>query len=322
VIAGVPAPPAAGWARLGRFVVSIPLIAAPVLSGFTLLSAEAEMPPLNLFQRAARASLVVHVRVHEGALRFALVDVLEVLKGSAPAERLRIAFRDFNFSRPRGTDPITFPNGEEEILFLTPYSQVPRSQKKKEKYSDVFELLLGAQGRITVPAEGAGAIFDAVRRLVQVAAQDPASQVEGLQGLLDSENPVLPEAGLEEMARLRAATPVLYPRLIRLLRNPSPRLRIRSLTLVQQIFSSRPPLPRSGSAEEALDEAGESLAAVLERARNDPDAAVRVQAVQALAAWPEHADVEADLRAIASQDASQEVRFEAERALFRAGVRR
>ena len=76
------------------------------------------------------------------------------------------------------------------------------------------------------------------------------------------------------------------------------------------------------SAEEALDEAGQALAAVLERARNDPDAGVRVQAVQALAAWPAPSDVEADLRAIASQDASQEVRFEAERALFRAGARR
>jgi len=322
VTAAGPASPAAGRRRSGRIVVAAFLVAALPAADSTLPSAAEEIPPLNLFQRVARAGLVVHVRVHEGALRFALVDVLEVLKGSAPAERLRIAFRDFNFSRPRDTDPIVFPDGQEEILFLVPYNQVPRSEKKKEKYRDLFDLLQGPQGRITVPAEGAGAIFDAVRRLVQVAGQDPASQVEGLRGLLVSENPLLPEAGLEELARLRAATPVLYPRLIHLLQSPSPGLRVRSLALVGQIFSSRPSVPESVSAEEALDEAGQALAAVLERARNDPDAGVRVQAVQALAAWPAPPDVEADLRAIASQDASQEVRFEAERALFRAGARR
>ena len=132
---------------------------------------EDEKPP-NLFQKIARAELIVRVKTFDGSLRFALVDVLEALKGTPPAGRLRIAFRDDNFSRKPGTDPIVFPSGQEEILFLTPYDQ----SRRKEKYKDVFTLYLGAQGRITVPAEGSGAILDAIRRLSAICAQAPASQ--------------------------------------------------------------------------------------------------------------------------------------------------
>jgi len=65
-----------------------------------------------------------------------------------------------------------------------------------------------------------------------------------------------------------------------------------------------------------LDDARAALLAVLERAHNDQDESVRVQAVTAVAAWPSRHEVEGDLRAIAGGDPAQAVRYEAERALF------
>jgi hypothetical protein len=273
--------------------------------------------PLNLFQRTARATLVVHVRVRAGALKYAQVDVIRALKGEPPARSLRIAFRDYNLHRPQGGEPLVFPDGEEEILFLVPYGPVPRSQRKRAKNVDLFELMLGPQGRITVPAEGSAAFVDAIGRLAGIASLDPASQVESLRNLLDDPNPDLIESALDEILRLRAATPALYPRLGRLIRNPSPSLRARSLRLVTLLFGG------TGSAleEDPLDLARETLALVRERARNDPDEPVRVQAVLALAAWRDRHEVAGDLQAIARQDRSQLVRFEAERALLIGPVR-
>ena len=84
-----------------------------------------------------------------------------------------------------------------------------------------------------------------------------------------------------------------------------------ALRVVTQVFSTK------RLDDESLDQARTALAAVLERARNDPDESVRVQAVEAVAAWPNRRDVESDLKAIAGTDAAQAVRYEAEKALFR-----
>ncbi|HXH28187.1 MAG TPA: hypothetical protein VNL37_04025, partial [Candidatus Polarisedimenticolia bacterium] len=112
--------------------------------------------PLNLFQKIARAELVVHVRVQNGALRFAVVRVLESLKGEAPLETLRIAYRDFNFDRPPGTEPIVFPDGQEEVLFLVRDPTVRRVEKNR----DIYQLYKGRQGRLTVPAEGSRILLE------------------------------------------------------------------------------------------------------------------------------------------------------------------
>jgi hypothetical protein len=265
--------------------------------------------PLNLFQLTARADLVVHVRVREGALKFATVEVLDSIKGTPPAARLRIAFRDFNWTRGLRDDPIVFPDGQEEILFLVPHAPAARSKK----HLDLFELFQGPQGRITVPAEGAGPILRAVRRLAALASADPAAQIDGLRGLLAGEDHRLIEVALEEFARLRAADPSLYPDLERLLRSPSAAIRSRTLRILGQVFSV-------GSRDEnagADDRARMALAGVIERARNDREEAVRVEAVVAMAAWHARREVEPELRAIARQDPAQAVRYEAEKALYR-----
>jgi hypothetical protein len=282
--------------------------------------AATEPAALNLLQLTARAELVVHVRVHEGALKHALVDVLETLKGSAPAARLRIAFRDLNLRRRPGTPPLVFPDGQEEILFLRPY---PARGRREEKNRDLFELAGGAQGRMTVPGEGAPAVLDTVRSLVAIARSEPVEQVRALRGHLSSPNHLLVEAVLQEMERLRAAGPGHYRDLVRLLQSPRASLKRAALRLLTQIFPS--PASDTGPYVAAETEAGApdpeeearvALASVIERARNDPDESVRAAAVVAMGAWTDPADTDPDLRAIAASDPAQGVRYEAEKILF------
>ena len=266
---------------------------------------------LNLFQLVARADLVALVSVHEGSLKYAFVDVLEALKGTPPKPRLRIAFRDFNDRRGPGEDMIVFPNGQKEILFLVPYKTVVR-KKDIEKFKDLFTLFKGRQGRVTLPAEGPEIVLGAIRRLAQIATLDAASQVAELKALLESSNPYLLEASLTEIERLRASDASVLPKTLSLLRSPSPALRGLALRLIGQIFTAE-----KGTGDEVLEDARTALLAVLERAHDDGDESVRVEAVAAVAAWPNRRDVEGDLRAIASDDRAQSVRYEAEKALFR-----
>jgi hypothetical protein len=295
------------WLRSVAIIVTLLSLGWP--STFAQLGPEPE--PLNLFQLVARADLVTLVVVLEGSLKYAFVDVLEALKGSPPGPRLRIAFRDFNFTRGPGQDMIVFPNGQKEILFLVPYKTSVR-KKDIEKFKDLFTLFKGRQGRMTLPAEGPEIVLHAVRRLAQIGGLDAASQVAELRGLLDSSNPFLLEASLSEIERLRVADPSLLSRMIPFLGSPSPTLRSHSLRLIAQVFGSE-----HGTGDEVLDDARVALLAVLERAHNDGDESVRVQAVAAVAAWPNRHEVEGDLRAIAGADRAQAVRYEAERALFR-----
>ena len=301
-----PVPPA-GAARQ-RAVLCL----AALLLGFRGASAQQGPEPekLNLFQMVARSDLVVLVRIRSGSLKYAIAEVQETFKGAAGVPTLRIAFRDFNFTRRPGEDLIVFPDGQQEILFLAPYGRLVKRKKARLKNKDLFTLFHGREGRITLPAEGPEAILGAIRRLAEVSGRDPASQIGAFEDFLEDDNPFLTEASLQEIERLRAGSPVVFPRLLLLLNSRSVTLRAGSLRVIGQVFSAG----RFG--DEVLDETRAALAAALERARNDPDESVRVQAVAAVAAWPDRAEVEAELKAIASTDTSQAVRYEAERALF------
>ena len=266
---------------------------------------------LNLFQLVARSELVTRVRVRSGSLKYAIVEVQETLKGTTPFPVLRIAFRDFNFTRGPGEDQIVFPDGQGEILFLVPHGRNARRRKDREKNKDLYALFCGQQGRITVPAEGPGVLMETLRRLSEVSRLDPTSQMENLEGLLDSPNPLLLQTALAEIERLRAPRPSLLFGLIGLLGSHSATLRIGSLRVMALIFAS------GGIGDESLEGARAALAAALERARNDPDETVRAQAVASIAVWPVRHEVQGELQAIAGADPAQAVRYEAEKALFK-----
>lgn len=268
-----------------------------------------EKVPLTLFQITARADLVVHARVVDGEAKRAFVEVIEALRGTPPATTLRIDFRDLNIERA-GKEIVTFTAGEEYILFL----ERPNWIKPKEKYADIFALYHGRRGRMLLPAEGTGIPVDAVRELAALVRRPPDEQVSGLRALVLRDNPVLREAALDEIARLGAASLDDLSALLTLLRDPDPKIRSHSLRLLRGVLVQR-------GSEEAETEKRTALETCRERARNDPVPAVRVEAVRVLGGWPAQADVLTDLKTIATADASQDVRYEAQRIMYRWGVR-
>ena len=134
-----------------------------------------ESVPLTLFQLTARADLIARIRVKDGSLRLAILDVLDGLKGEAPADRIRLDFRDLNLS-PQGQGMVTFRDGEEFILFMSTKSW----RKPKEKNRDIFDLTHGRRGIMPLPPEGWGIDVGAVKQLVSLTERGPEEQVLGL----------------------------------------------------------------------------------------------------------------------------------------------
>lgn len=265
-----------------------------------------EYVPLTLVQIIGRSDAAVHVRVADGAGKFAIVEVLETLAGPEPGKRLRIDFRDLNLSL-KGQEAVVFEKGEEDILFL----HRPDWKKPSAKNADLFELLHGRRGRLRLPAEGSGVYLEAIRRLGTIARQDPSDQAENLRRLLGSENPLLREAALAEVGRLRALSVADLPTLIHLITDPSAELREKSLEQIRIVLRGA-----GGEEGEGGEDQRRALEATRERARNDPDEKVRAAAVRTMSAWNHREDVVADLKAIATIDPSQLVRYEAQRVLF------
>lgn len=262
-----------------------------------------ENVPLTLVQIVGRSDSAVHVRISDGSGKFAIVEVLETLSGPDPGRRLRIDFRDLNLSL-KGREVVAFEKGEEDILFL----HRPDWKKPSAKNADVFELLHGRRGRLLLPPEGSGIYLEAVRRLGMIAKQDPSDQVESLRQLLGSENPFLREAALAEVGRLRALTATDLPALIHLVSDQAAALREKSLEQIRIVLLS--------TSSEGGEDLRRALEAARERARNDPDEKVRAEAVRTMSAWRHHEDVVPELKAIATVDPSQLVRYEAQRVLF------
>jgi len=267
-----------------------------------------ENVPLTEFQVIARSDLVVHARVLDGNNRLALVAVLETIRGVSPAAQLRIDFRDLNLER-RGQEVVAFDTGDEYILML----ERPDWRKPKEKNRDIFALFHGRRGRIALPAEGSGVQVEAVEKLAALVGKMPEDQEAGLRSMVASDNPVLRELALQELARLRVAGVDDLPALSRLLQDPNPKIRAASLEIIGSVL----PLPADETGEA---EKGVVLEMCRERARNDPDEPVRVAAVRVLGAWTSRDEVAGDLKAISTGDPSQGVRYEALRILYAWGM--
>ena len=265
----------------------------------------AENVPLTLFQLLSRADLVAHVRVKDGEGKYAIVEVLSDLKGGLPGRELRVDFRDLNLTL-KGQEMVVFRAEEEYVLML----MRKHWRKPKESRENIVDLFHGRRGRLRLPAEGSGPMVDAVRQMVELTRLPPDEQADDLRALVRTDNLFLRENAMDEIIRLNLATETDLAALMRLLADPSPRIRSRALTLTAQVF-------RASDAVGATEDERSALGLVLERARNDLDETVRVESIRALGAWPRPADIDAELKSIAKQDTSQSVRYEAERLLFR-----
>ena len=272
------------------------------------ISEAQEHVPLTLFQIIARSDLVVHVVVKDGAQRYAMVDVVETLRGEAPGEKLRIDFRDLNLQL-RGQELIVFNAGEEDVLFL----QKPNWRKPKESREDIYALFHGRRGKLLLPPEGLGIPVEAVREMARLVGRPPDEQLASLRTLMLKPNPVLREAALDELTRMQACSIADLGPLATLARDPLPEIRARALAAIGLVLKD----PGDELAQEPRRIA---LELCRERARNDGAPTVRVEATRALGSWDRRDDVIPDLRAIARTDPDQSVRYAAERVLFLWGI--
>jgi hypothetical protein len=282
------------------------LAAASLVAGESLLRAQGavrESVPLSLYQLLARAPIVIHGRIVHGAGRLAEVKVMENFRGKAPAETIRLDFRDLNL-QTGGKGQLVFLDGEDYILFL----EHPDFRKPSKKKEDILGLYHGREGFRKLPEEGAGETIEAVRQLASVMDLPPAEQAHALRQRAQQNNSVLKTTALDELLRLEEGDRDDLDWLQRAVRDPDPAVRSRAAALMSRVFTDLPP----GST----DQERPSLESVRERAHGDPDAGVRAASVRALGSWPDRDQVVPDLQSIGTGDESQVVRYEARRLLF------
>ena len=270
--------------------------------------AKGEAPP-SLYELTARSDLVVLARVVSGSLKLAQVQVQEVYRGAVPAgTRLQIAFRDFNMTL-RKEDRIVFDDGESELLFLVPEVDMEGRRKGEDRYT----LFRGRFGRFQLPREGGDIYREAVREFAGLAAlKDHRELFKRLKALLVNPNPVLVDAGLQEVLKLDLVDREMVPQILRFSQDAAPGRRIAAMRLAARLFAGL----RNKAEESELQDA--LLPPLVVLARNDPDEQVRVESVSALGAWGGEA-VQETLREIADQEPAQTVRYQARVILLKAG---
>ncbi|HEV8375709.1 MAG TPA: HEAT repeat domain-containing protein [Candidatus Polarisedimenticolia bacterium] len=268
-------------------------------------SAGQELP--TLYELTAHSQLVVAAKVLSGQVKLAQVRVDEVFRGTArPGQKLQIAFRDFNLDLGK-EERILFPDGETDILFLTP----ELDSSGKPKGADRFILHRGRFGKRPLPREGDEIYREALRKFATLSMEkDHRKLYRDIRALVGSPNPLLAEAALHEVLRLDLVDRELLPEVLPYLRNPSPQRRVQALRLIEEFFHDLKPAERSPELED------EALQPVISLSRNDPDEGVRTRAVDAMAAWGGE-EVYRTLKAIAELDAAQAVRYQAQLNLLR-----
>jgi len=238
--------------------------------------------------------------------RRALVQVDEVFKGQLPSQRISIAYRGQNWDRSPGQPKIEFHLGERSILMLEAESTEHGSTPEEAR----FVLAGGCDGKVDLPAEGSEALLEAARRIVQIQSQSDQNEIwEGQRHLLQEKNPLLVEAGFQEVLKFRLGNPAMVPLLTRYLADPHDSFRLASLRVFAQI------LERSRQRGDELPGAERLRLDILSVARGDTSAEVRAQAVRTLkvSGRPDLREVMAQM---AGSDPSQIVRYEAQLALM------
>jgi hypothetical protein len=260
---------------------------------------------MDLWEKSFRSELVVRATVLDGDDRLARMRVDEVLKGSYTAAELKIVFRAANFSRKTWEEKVVFGAGQHLILFLDRFRKNGVLQAE-----DHFELFRGSNGREEVPSEGEDAYLQAIRRFVAIQSIDSQlARWDASRALLSETNPFLVEAGFDQVLKFRLANASLVPVLLGHLDSETVAFRQKAVRCFGQVFEA--------TSREAGDLPTEDHIRdlLLNKAMKDPSSDVRIEAIRALGAWQDR-NLAASFRAIAAQDPSQAVRYEAERAIY------
>ncbi|MBI3450480.1 MAG: HEAT repeat domain-containing protein [Acidobacteria bacterium] len=280
----------------------------------------ADVRPLTLYQKVARATLVARVRATSDSTRRPTLEVLEVYKGFYPGRFLSVVpyFQDNSNPKPWLHREV-FRKGEESVLFLTPYDEdkdlafdEPGTAPGEEGGEGrLFSILNADQGKVAIPSEGAEALTQTVRRIVEILALGQSDlQAEALRGLLRERNPILVEAGLEQVSLYDLAREEDGAALLALLASPRDDFRESAVRILGQIATAA----RAGKQD--LRDRTEMFSRVVERVSGDAAPSVRREAVRALAAIGGEGAA-AVLDRVRAQDADQRVRYEAGVALLR-----
>lgn len=288
---------------IGPVIVALALVAGTA----TRISAVTEPPPepvrFGLYEWMAVAPIVVAADVIADDGKFVVAITRTPVKGGRPAgSAFEIDLRQANRDREAGTPVLDLVKGRGYLLLLT------SSTRGKNEPNPVFALTRGARGARELPIEGSDATVEAAVRFgaIQERKSDELLWAT-LPDILQDVNPVLVDSALDLYVKFRRESAALIPILTPLLEHPRPDFRRRAAMLLGRV------LARAGSA--VLPERGELVSVLMGRSRRDDDATVRREATRALALVPD-AGVEETLRAIARDDADQDVRFEAEKSLY------
>jgi hypothetical protein len=271
------------------------------------LRAVTEPPPdpirLGLYEWMATSPTVIAADILADDGRFVRAVVTTPIKGSiADSATTLVDLRQANRDREPGTAALDLVKGKAYVLLLT-----PSTRGKNEPYP-VFDLVRGVRGARLLPPEGGAATVAALVRLAAVQARNDDNVLwASLPEFLEDDNPVLVDAALEMYVKFRRESVSLLPRLTPLLEHPRPDVRRRAALVIGRI------LVRSGSTD--VPERAEIVAELTGRARRDDDVSVRRSATNALGPLKDPG-IEETLRAIARDDPDQDVRFDAEKALF------
>lgn len=258
---------------------------------------------LGLYEWMGTAPLVVEADVLADDGKFVQAIARSTVKGDLPAGTvILVDVRQANKDRETGVPNLDVSKGRGYLMLLK-----PSSRGRKEAHP-VFDLVRGARGARVLPPEGRSAVVDAATRLGRIQERNADSLLwSSIPEFLEDPNPVLLDAALELTVKFRRETVAFLPVLEPLLEHPRPDVRLRAAVLVGRILER--------AKAEDLPERGTIVGEMTGRARRDDDPAVRKAATEALARIAD-ASVDETLRTIAQDDADQDVRLAAVKALF------
>jgi hypothetical protein len=287
-----------------------------LLASVMALPLQAEVAPLTLYQRCGRSPWIIIGTVADHDDRLARIKVVEVLKGSYDSATLRVVHRLENFLRERWEGKIEFGPEEQVVLFLKRYdpeetqgTRIPR----KLRAPDVFASSFGAQGVFALPAEGQEAYVEAVRAFAAATAlEDPTEQEETVLGFLQSANPHILQAGLEQVLDRQLALPEHVTVLMRLVDYDREPVRLNALQVLEQVAGD---LESSGRVLPNLADIVDRLKAKVLGSDSD---LFRAESLKAVISFAGAAEAEF-LRRLSREDPSQLVRYQASRGLVELG---
>ncbi len=273
------------------------------LAAFAVTEPPPQPVSLGLYEWMATAPIVIAADIVADDLKFVKAVTRSTFKGPLAQDGvLLVDMRRANRDRDMGTPALDLEKGRAYLLLLEP------STRGKKEPHPVFDLVRGVRGAKILPAEGSAATIAAMARLAKVQERDSDDFLwASLPSFLEDDNPILVDAALDLYLKFRRESVALVPIVSPLIDHPRPDVRLRAAVVLGRILER----PEAHDLPERRVVIGELSG----RARRDDDLDVRRASTAALAPLRD-AGVDETLRAIARDDPDQNVRFEAEKALF------